>query len=77
MARRAKFSVVGLPHYTIWHLYEPSTDDLKHMKEMEEQKLAKEKAEKEKPVGILSFPRLKSISLFFSLLSSSFVQISG
>lgn len=26
-----KFSVVGLPHYTIWHLYEPSVDDIKHM----------------------------------------------
>ena len=25
------FSVVGLPHYTIWHLYEPSVDDIKHM----------------------------------------------
>lgn len=24
-------SVVGLPHYTIWHLYEPSVDDIKHM----------------------------------------------
>lgn len=26
-----QFSVVGLPHYTIWHLYEPSVDDIKHM----------------------------------------------
>jgi mannan polymerase II complex ANP1 subunit len=26
-----KFSVVGLPHYTIWHLYEPSVDDIRHM----------------------------------------------
>jgi mannan polymerase II complex ANP1 subunit len=50
MAKRLKFSVVGLPHYTIWHLYEPSVDDLKHMEEMEKekkQKEAKEKAEKE------------------------------
>lgn len=31
MARRMQFSVVGLPHYTIWHLYEPSVDDVKHM----------------------------------------------
>ena len=31
MARRMNFSVVGLPHYTIWHLYEPSVDDIKHM----------------------------------------------
>lgn len=31
MAKRMRFSVVGLPHYTIWHLYEPSVDDIKHM----------------------------------------------
>lgn len=31
MARRMGFSVVGLPHYTIWHLYEPSLDDIRHM----------------------------------------------
>jgi mannan polymerase II complex ANP1 subunit len=31
MARRMQFSVVGLPHYTIWHLYEPSVDDIRHM----------------------------------------------
>lgn len=31
MAKRMKFSVVGLPHYTIWHLYEPSVDDIRHM----------------------------------------------
>jgi len=51
MARRLKFSVVGLPHYTIWHLYEPSVDDLRHMEEMEKEKKEKEakaKAEKQK-----------------------------
>jgi mannan polymerase II complex ANP1 subunit len=47
MARRLKFSVVGLPHYTIWHLYEPSVDDLRHMDEMEKEKKDKEKKEKE------------------------------
>lgn len=47
MAKRMKFSVVGLPHYTIWHLYEPSADDLKHMERMEEERLAKEAIEKE------------------------------
>lgn len=31
MARRMDYSVVGLPHYTIWHLYEPSVDDIRHM----------------------------------------------
>lgn len=25
------FSVIGLPHYTIWHAYEPSVDDIQHM----------------------------------------------
>jgi mannan polymerase II complex ANP1 subunit len=47
MARRMKFSVVGLPHYTVWHLYEPSVDDIKHMEEMEAEKRAREKQEKE------------------------------
>jgi mannan polymerase II complex ANP1 subunit len=46
MAKRLQFSVVGLPHYTIWHLYEPSVDDLKHMEEMEKEKKAKEAKEK-------------------------------
>lgn len=48
MAKRMQYSVVGLPHYTIWHLYEPSVDDIKHMEEMEEEKKQKEKEEKEK-----------------------------
>ncbi|KAH8681597.1 Anp1-domain-containing protein [Xylariales sp. PMI_506] len=48
MAKRMQFSVVGLPHYTIWHLYEPSVDDIKHMEEMEEERKAKEREEKEK-----------------------------
>ena len=47
MARRLQFSVVGLPHYTIWHLYEPSVDDMKHMEEMEKEKKVKEQKEKE------------------------------
>ncbi|KAL1632055.1 Mannan polymerase II complex anp1 subunit [Neofusicoccum ribis] len=48
MAKRMKYSVVGLPHYTIWHLYEPSVDDIRHMEEMEQERLAKEKEEKDK-----------------------------
>ncbi|KAE8147601.1 Anp1-domain-containing protein [Aspergillus avenaceus] len=47
MAKRMGFSVVGLPHYTIWHLYEPSVDDLRHMEEMEEERKAREKEESE------------------------------
>jgi mannan polymerase II complex ANP1 subunit len=48
MAKRMKFSVIGLPHYTIWHLYEPSVDDLRHMEEMEQERLAREQEEKER-----------------------------
>lgn len=42
------FSVVGLPHYTIWHLYEPSLDDIKHMEEMAKEKKEREEEEKAK-----------------------------
>jgi mannan polymerase II complex ANP1 subunit len=48
MAKRMKYSVVGLPHYTIWHLYEPSVDDIRHMEEMENERLAREKEEEAK-----------------------------
>ncbi|KAL4946363.1 hypothetical protein BDV06DRAFT_208829 [Aspergillus oleicola] len=48
MAKRMGFSVVGLPHYTIWHLYEPSVDDLKHEEEMEKERKEKEAEEKAK-----------------------------
>ena len=48
MAKRMQFSVVGLPHYTIWHLYEPSVDDIRHMEEMEAERRAREQEEKER-----------------------------
>ncbi|SPO02635.1 probable ANP1 protein [Cephalotrichum gorgonifer] len=48
MAKRMGFSVVGLPHYTIWHLYEPSVDDIRRMEEMEQERLGREKAEQMK-----------------------------
>ncbi|WPH04595.1 glycosyltransferase family 62 protein [Acrodontium crateriforme] len=48
MAKRMKFSVVGLPHYTIWHLYEPSVDDLRHMEEMERERVQREAEEAER-----------------------------
>ncbi|EFX03817.1 mannan polymerase 2 complex anp1 subunit [Grosmannia clavigera kw1407] len=48
MAKRMGYSVVGLPHYTIWHLYEPSLDDIRHMEEMENERIARENEEKEK-----------------------------
>jgi mannan polymerase II complex ANP1 subunit len=47
MAKRMQFSVVGLPHYTVWHLYEPSVDDLRHMEEMERERTERERHEKE------------------------------
>jgi hypothetical protein len=31
MSKKMGFSVIGLPHYTIWHEYEPSVDDIQHM----------------------------------------------
>lgn len=34
LSKRMGYSVVGLPHYVIWHIYEPSSDDLKHMEWM-------------------------------------------
>ena len=46
MAKLMGFSVVGLPHYTIWHLYEPSVDDIRHMEEMEEERKIREAQEK-------------------------------
>lgn len=51
MAKRMKFSVIGLPHYTIWHLYEPSVDDLRHMEEMELERQAREQEERERELA--------------------------
>ena len=31
MARKMGFKVGGLPHYTLWHIYEPSDDDLREI----------------------------------------------
>ncbi|QNP96414.1 alpha-1,6 mannosyltransferase [Yarrowia lipolytica] len=43
MCKRMGMSVVGLPHYTIWHIYEPSDDDLRHMEWMAQQDELREK----------------------------------
>lgn len=51
MAKRMNFSVVGLPHYTIWHLYEPSVDDLRHMDEMESERQVLQEKERERELG--------------------------
>ena len=42
------FSVVGLPHYTIWHLYEPSYEDIRHMEELEQERAKQEEAERQR-----------------------------
>lgn len=44
MARKMGFRVGGLPHYTIWHIYEPSEDDLKLIAKMEREKRRKNKS---------------------------------
>ncbi|KAI9893140.1 MAG: Mannan polymerase II complex anp1 subunit [Vezdaea aestivalis] len=46
MAKRMQYSVVGLPHYTIWHLYEPSVDDIRHMEDMEQERVARVSSER-------------------------------
>lgn len=38
MAKEMGFSVGGLPHYTIWHIYEPSEDDLNQIAKLERKK---------------------------------------
>ncbi|OBA22596.1 hypothetical protein METBIDRAFT_39416 [Metschnikowia bicuspidata var. bicuspidata NRRL YB-4993] len=43
LARRMGFKVGGLPHYTIWHIYEPSEDDLKHIAQLERKKRREKK----------------------------------
>ncbi|KAF2765336.1 Anp1-domain-containing protein [Teratosphaeria nubilosa] len=48
MAKRMGYSVVGLPHYTIWHLYEPSVDDIRHMEEMEQERKRREEEERKR-----------------------------
>mgnify|MGYP002477104728 FL=1 len=38
MARKSGFKVGGLPHYVLWHIYEPSEDDLREMANREREK---------------------------------------
>ncbi|CDR42785.1 CYFA0S10e02234g1_1 [Cyberlindnera fabianii] len=42
------FEVIGLPHYVIWHIYEPSTDDLKHMEWLANEELRQKELLKNK-----------------------------
>lgn len=38
MAKKVGFRVGGLPHYTVWHIYEPSEDDLREIARTERKK---------------------------------------
>lgn len=38
MAKKMGFRVGGLPHYTLWHIYEPSEDDLEKVSKLERKK---------------------------------------
>lgn len=42
------FSVIGLPHYVIWHIYEPSSDDLRHMEWLAKEEIRIKEFEKNK-----------------------------
>ncbi|CCH42241.1 Mannan polymerase II complex ANP1 subunit [Wickerhamomyces ciferrii] len=44
------YNVIGLPHYVIWHIYEPSSDDLKHMEWLANEELRQLEHEKNKHV---------------------------
>lgn len=46
MARSMGLNVIGLPHYVIWHIYEPSDDDLKHMAWMAEEDARRERMDR-------------------------------
>lgn len=48
MCRRMGLSVIGLPHYVIWHIYEPSSDDIKHMEWMAEEEDRRENERKQR-----------------------------
>lgn len=44
LAKAMGFRVGGLPHYTVWHIYEPSEDDLQEISKMERKKRRLERA---------------------------------
>ncbi len=57
MCRRMGLSVIGLPHYTIWHIYEPSSDDLKHMAWMAQEEERQKQEAKEKAAYLASWDK--------------------
>lgn len=46
MAKKMGYRVGGLPHYTLWHIYEPSDDDLRDIAEKERESRKAEKNER-------------------------------
>lgn len=48
LTERMQFSAVGLPQYTVWHLYEQIVDDIRHVEEMEQERLNREAEERER-----------------------------
>lgn len=48
MAKTMGFRVGGLPHYTIWHIYEPSEDDLQEIARKERKKRRQSEGKKKK-----------------------------
>jgi mannan polymerase II complex ANP1 subunit len=50
LSKRMGYSVIGLPHYVIWHIYEPSSDDLKHMEWMALEEIRQKEEAKVKKV---------------------------
>ncbi|CAI5759038.1 unnamed protein product [Candida verbasci] len=50
LSKKMGYSVVGLPHYVIWHIYEPSSDDLKHMEWMASEEVRQQEEAKIKKV---------------------------
>lgn len=62
LCKTMNFEVIGLPNYVIWHIYEPSVQDLQHMKWMAEEKKNK-------------FKKAKSKKLYTKKWSESFVEV--
>lgn len=64
MCKKMGFTVRGLPHYTVWHMYEPSEDDIKEMmrREKEEKEKGREKGEEgHKDLEVNKAPDVKEL----------------
>lgn len=50
LSKQMGYLVIGLPHYVIWHIYEPSSEDLKHIEWMALEEVRQKEAAKIKKV---------------------------